>query len=87
MHCTASIAGVARRAEPRGDIARDLTFLVLIRRVAPTYRQFTSILRKEASLADEFGEGDDDEFLRSLFPQHEFGFFAELGTLCEGTTL
>jgi hypothetical protein len=38
------------------DDGGDLTFLVLIRRDRPTYRQFTSIVGKEASLADEPGE-------------------------------
>jgi hypothetical protein len=41
---------LARRAD------NDLTFLVLIRGNNPTYRRSTSIVRKDASLADELDE-------------------------------
>jgi hypothetical protein len=56
MSFNRSIASVVRRAKPRREDGGDLTFLVLIRRDGPTYRQFTSIVGKEASLADEPGE-------------------------------
>jgi hypothetical protein len=56
MRFNQSIASVVRRAKPRCDDGGDLTFLVLIRRDGPTYRQFTSIVGKEASLADDLGE-------------------------------
>jgi hypothetical protein len=56
MSFNLSIASFVRRAKPRCERGRDLTFLVLIRRDGPTYRQLTSIVGKEASLADQLGE-------------------------------
>jgi hypothetical protein len=56
MSFKGSTASVVRRAKPRCESGGDLTFLVLIRRDGPTYRQFSSVVGKEASLADELGE-------------------------------
>jgi hypothetical protein len=56
MPVNRSIASVVRRAKPRCEDIGDLTFLVLIRSDGPTYRQFTSIVGKDASLAEELGE-------------------------------